>query len=203
MSEEKNKTDPSALSESQDNSIHQLLVAVSSAISDRIALVVGGTLKHEGPAEMKPITTGVMWLRTVPADVSRLLGPSSAEEELAAAVALFPTGMRALITARVDARVRVSRSDGSLEVAIQQCTEPAFLFAELEEPYDATHALHLVCDPTKDKGYTFVMIEFSGGRFTPSGWLDGETAAGCAEEGAKSATGRPPDFRGTTRKSPK
>jgi hypothetical protein len=204
MSEEKNKTDPSALSESQDNSIHQLLVAVSSAICNRIALVGAGTLKQTGPGDLTPITDGFLWLRTMPAEVSRLLGssPAEAEADVAAAVALFPTGMHALITARVDARVRVSRSDGSLEVAIQQCNEPEFLFQELSEPYDATDAVHLICDPAKQTGSMFVMVELHAGKFVPKGWVDGGAAARYAEEGAKRAKGRPPDFRGKTGKLP-
>jgi hypothetical protein len=44
--------------------------------------------------------------------MSRLLGSRPEEVDLAAAVALFPDGVRALISARVDARIRVSRSAG-------------------------------------------------------------------------------------------
>ncbi len=59
-----------------------------------------------------------------------------------------------MITARVDARIHVSRSAGSLEVSIAQSKEPEFLFAELEESYDATIALYLVCDGAKGSGHT-------------------------------------------------
>jgi hypothetical protein len=34
-------------------------------------------------------------------------------------------------------------------------------------------------------------------------WLDLEAAARCVEDGAKSSNERPPDFRGTTGKSPR
>lgn len=165
--------------------------------------MVAGTLTQEGPSELEPITTGFMWLKMTPTQMSRLLGRSPTEGDLTAAAALFPAGVRALITARVDARVRVSRSLDNLEVSISHCNDPAFLFQELSGPYDATHALHLVCDPAKDAGYTFVLVEFNGGRFVPKGWVDGEEAAQCAAEGAKSASGRPPDLHATTAKLPK
>jgi hypothetical protein len=137
----------------------------------------------------------------MPQEIERLLGSRPAEVDLAAAVALFPDGVRALITARVDARIRVSRSAGSPEVSLSQCAKPQFLFNELPETYDATRALHLICDPAKDTGFTFVMVECNGGKFMPKGWVDGEAAARYAAEGAKRATGRPPDFRGTINNS--
>ena len=186
--------------DSRGGSVNEVLVAVASTIFDRIALFGAGALKQCGPAKLEPITTGFMWLRLTLQQMTCLLGSSPAEADVAAAVALFPIGMRALITARVDTRVHVSRSAGSLEVAITQCNEPEFLFQELSESYDASHALYLVCDPAKDRGYGFVMIEFSAGKFTPTGWLDFEEAARCAAEGAKHAAGRPPDFHGTTGK---
>ena len=195
--------DPSAPKHSPDNSVNELLVDICKAIFNRVAPVVAGTLKQSGQAELAPIDEGFMWLRVTPEQMSRLRGSSPAEADLAAAVAFFPAGMRALITARVDVRVQASRSADSLQVAISQSNEPEFLFAELEEAYDATHALHLVCDPAKDAGYTFAMLEFGAGKFVPKGWVDGEAAARYAAEGAKSATGRPPDFRGTTGKLPK
>ena len=203
MSEEQNKTDPSTPKHSPDQGTNQLLVAISEAIFNRVALFGAGTLKQSGPGDLAPITNGFLWLRIMPQQMSRLRGSSPAEADLAAAVAMFPAGVHALISARVDARVHVSRSADSLEVSISQSDEPEFLFAELEEPYDVMHLLHLLCDPAKDVGQTFVMVEFTGGKFTPSGWLDGETAARCAEEGAKSAKGHPPDFYGTTGKLPK
>jgi len=196
-------SDPSTPGNFRDIRVIELLVAISDAIFNRIALFGTGTLKQSGPGDLAPIDKGFMWLRMVPAEVSRLLGPSPAEAELAAAAAMFPAGISALITARIDAHVRVSRSSASLEVAIQQCTEPAFLFQELSEPFDAMHALHLVCDPAKDTGSTFVMIEFNGEKFVPKGWVDGESAARYAAEGAKTAKGRPPDFQGATGKLPK
>ena len=64
-------------------------------------------------------------------------------------------------------------------------------------------ALHLIYEPAKDIRSTFVMIEFSAGRFVPKGWVTSEEAARYAAEGAKNATGRPPDFRWTSDKSPK
>jgi hypothetical protein len=194
--------DPSAPSAS-DNSVNELLVDICKAIFNQVAPVVAGTLKQSGPGDLAPITNGFLWLRIMPQQMSRLRGSSPAEADLAAAVAMFPAGVHALISARVDARVHVSRLADSLEVSISQSDEPEFLFAELEEPYDVMHLLHLLCDPAKDVGQTFVMVEFTGGKFTPSGWLDGEAAARYAAEGAKSATGRPPDFRGTTGKLPK
>jgi len=133
--------------------------------------------------------------------MSRLLGSSPAEADVAAAVAMFPTGVRALITARVEARVHISRSAHSHEVVISQCAEPQFLFNEQTEPYEAPHALHLIFDPTKDMGSTFVMVEFSAGKFVPNGWLDCQAAAQYAAEGAKRAKGRPADSRGTPGKS--
>lgn len=178
-------------SESRDNSANELLAAVSSAIFNRLAPVIAGTMK-QGPAKLAPIGEGFMWLRVTPEQMSRLLSASSAESDVAAAVAFFPAGVRARITARVDARVHASRAADSLVVTITQCNEPEFLFNELSEPYDATHTLHLVCDPAKDTGHTFVMIEISDGKFVPKGWVDGETAARSAAEGAKSAEGRPP-----------
>jgi hypothetical protein len=195
--------DPSAPSDSRDNDANQLIVGISRAICNRIALFGAGTLKQTGPGDLAPITDGFIWLRVTPQQMSRLLGSSPAEADLAAAVAMFPAGVHALISARVDARVHVSRSADSLVVSIARCDEPEFLFSELSEPFDATHALHLVCDPAKDAGYTFVMLEFGAGKFVPKGWVDGEAAARYAAEGAKSATGRPPDFRGTTGKLPK
>ena len=186
-----------------EKSSNELLAAISRAIFDRIAPVVAGTVTQEGPAELAPITTGFMWLRITPSQMSRLLGSRPEEVDLAAAVALFPDGVRALISARVDARICVSRSAGGPAVSISQCAEPQFLCNELSEPYDATHALHLVCDPAEDTAYTFVMIEFGAGKFVPKGWATGEEAARYAVEGAKSATGRPPDFHGTTGKLPK
>jgi len=194
--------DPGAPSAS-DNSVKELLVDICKAIFNRVAPVVAGTLKQSGPGDLAPITNGFMWLRVTPEQMSRLRGSSPAEADLAAAVAFFPAGMRALITARVDARVDVSRSKDNLEVSISQSNEPQFLFSELSEQYDATHALHLVCDPAKDTGHTYVMVDFSAGKFVPKGWVDGEAAARYAAEGAKRATGRPPDFRGTTGKLPK
>ena len=190
--------DPGAPSAS-DNSVKELLVDICKAIFNRVAPVVAGTLKQSGPGDLAPITNGFIWLRVTPQQMSRLLGSSPAEADLAAAVAMFPAGVHALISARVDARVHVSRSADSLVVSIARCDEPEFLFSELSEPFDATHALHLVCDPAKDTGHTYVVVDFSAGKFTPRGWLDFEEAAArCAEEGAKRATGRPPDFRGTT-----
>jgi hypothetical protein len=203
MSEEQDKTDPSAPKHSPDKGTNQVLMAISEAIFNRIGPMVAGTLKQTGPAELAPIDEGFLWLRIVPAEVSRLLGSGPAEADLAAAVAMFPAGMHALITAHVDARVHVFHSADSLEVSISQSNEPEFLFAELEESYDATHALHLVCDPAKDADYTFVMLELRDGKFTPMGWVDGEAAARYATEGAKSAKGRLPDFYGTTGKLPK
>jgi len=197
------ETKSAASNGSRDNSTNQLLETISKAIFDRIGPIAAGTLKQEGQAELAPIDEGFIWLRVTPQQISRLLGSSPAEADLAATVAMFPAGMHALITARVDARIVVSRSADSLQVAISQSSEPQFLFRELSKQYDATHALHLVCDPAKDAGYTYVMVEFSGGKFAPSGWLDGETAARYAAEGAKSATGRPPDFYGATGKLPK
>jgi hypothetical protein len=47
------------------------------------------------------------------------------------------------------------------------------------------------------------MVEFSAGKFVPKGWLDCKEASRYPAEGAKSATGRRPDFHGTTGKSPK
>ncbi len=179
--------DPSAPSHSRENSVDELLMAICDAIFSHIAPVVAGTLKEGGPAELAPIDEGFMWLRLLPEQMSGLLGSGTAETDLAAAVALFPSGVRAMITARVDARVHVSGSADSLEVSISQCNEPEFLFSELYEPYDATHALHLICDPAKDTGSTFVLVEFSAGKFAPKGWVDGETAARWAAEGAKRA----------------
>jgi hypothetical protein len=49
--------------------------------------------------------------------------------------------------------------------------------------------------------HTFVMIEFKGEKFAPKGWVAGETAARYAAELANRASGRPPDFRGTTGQS--
>jgi hypothetical protein len=192
--------DPSAPERSPDNSVNELLVDICKAIFNRVAPVVAGTLKQSGPGDLAPITNGFLWLRMMPQQMSHLRGYSPAEADLAAAVAFFPAGMHALITARVDARIQVSRSADSLQVAISQCNEPEFLFAELEESYDASHALHLVCDPSKEAGHTYVMVEFSGGKFTPKGWLKSEEAARCAAEGSKSSTGRPPDFYGKTSK---
>jgi hypothetical protein len=197
------ETKSAASNGSRDNSTNQLLETISKAIFDRVGPIAAGILKQGGQAELAPIDEGFIWLRVTPQQISRLLGSSPAEADLAAAVAFFPARMNALITARVDARVQVSRSADSLEVSISQSDEPEFLFAELEEPYDVMHLLHLLCDPAKDVGQTFVMVEFTGGKFTPSGWLDGEAAARHAAEGAKSATGRPPDFHGTTGKLPK
>jgi hypothetical protein len=102
--------DPSAPNDSPEKSSNELLAAISRAIFDRIAPVVAGTVTQEGPAELAPITTGFMWLRITPSQMSRLLGSRPEEVDLAAAVALFPDGVRALISARVDARIRVSRS---------------------------------------------------------------------------------------------
>jgi hypothetical protein len=194
---------PSAPSDSPEKAGDALLAAISSAIFDRVAPAAAGTLKKEGPAELAPVDVGFMWLRTKPQDMERLLGASPSEADLTAAVALFPAGIRALITARVDARIHVSGLAGGHQVSISRCAEPQFLFNELSEPYDATHALHLICDPTKDTGDTFLMIEFSAGKFVPKGWVDGEAAARYAAESAKIAIGRPPDFRGTGGKFPK
>jgi len=195
--------DTIAPSDSRRDSTNELLVAICKAIFNWVAPVVAGTLKQGGQAELAPITNGFMWLRVTPQQMPRLLGSSPAEADVAAAVALCPAGMRALITARVDALVNVSRSADSLVVSIARCDKPEFLFSELSEPFDAMHALHLVCDPSKDTGQTFVMVEFSAGKFTPRGWLDFEEAARYAAEGAKSAKGRPPDFRGTTDRAPR
>jgi hypothetical protein len=192
--------DPSG---SRDHRTNQLLEEISKAIFGRIAPVVVGTLMQGVPAELAPIDQGVIWLRVTPERMSRLLDSSPAKVDLAAAVALCPPGVRGLITCRVDARVCVSRFADRLKISVSECTEPGFRFTELSEPYETTHVLHLVCDPAKDTGHTFVMIEFNGGKFVAKGWLDGETAARCAAEGAKSAIGRPPDFRGTTGKSPR
>jgi hypothetical protein len=98
--------------DSPEKSSNELLAAISRAIFDRLAPVVAGTVTQEGPAELAPITTGFMWLRITPSQMSRLLGSRPEEVDLAAAVALFPDGVRALISARVDARIRVSRSAG-------------------------------------------------------------------------------------------
>jgi len=195
--------DPSPTIDSPEKRTNELLAQISKTIYDRVAPRVAGTLTQGGSAELAPINEGFVWLRLMPQEMGRLLGSGSAEADVAAVVALFPPGVRALITAHLDARVHVSRSEGSLEVSISQCNEPAFLFQELSEPYDATHALHLVCDPGKDKRYMFVMVELSDGKFVPNGWVTGEEAARYSAEGAKSATGRPPDFRSTTGKSPK
>jgi len=195
--------DPNAPNDSPEKSSNELLAAISRVIFDRIGPVAAGTLTQEGPAELAPLEEGVVWLRVMPREMGRLLGSSPAEADVAVAVALFPAGIRALLTARVDARVRVSRSVDNLEVSILQCNEPAFLFQDLSEPYDATHALHLVCDAAKDTGYAFVLIEFSAGKFVPKGWATGEEAARYSAEGRKVATGRPPDFHGTAGKLPK
>lgn len=104
--------DPSAPNDSPEKSSNELLAAISRAIFDRIAPVVAGTVTQEGPAELAPITTGFMWLRITPSQMFRLLGSRPEEVDLAPALALFPDGVRALISARVDARIRVSRSAG-------------------------------------------------------------------------------------------
>jgi hypothetical protein len=195
--------DPSAPNDSPEKSSNELLAAISRAIFDRIAPVVAGTVTQEGPAELAPITTGFMWLRITPSQMSRLLGSRPEEVDLAAAVALFPDGVRALITERVDARIRVSRLAGSPEVSISQCAEPQFLFNELAGSCNPMHALHLLCAQALDARSAFLMVEFSAGKFVPKGWLDCKEASRYPAEGAKSATGRPPDFHGTTGKSPK
>lgn len=195
--------DPSAPNDSGEKSSNELLAAISKAIFDRIAPVVAGTLKREGPAELAPITEAFLWLRLLLTQLSRLLGSGPAEADVAAAVAMFPAGVRALISCRVDARVQVSRSAEGLEVSMSECNESEFLFSELSEPYNATSALHLICDPAKDAGYTYVMVEFVAGKFVPKGWVTSEEAARYGAEGAKRAVGRPPDFRRSSRKSPK
>jgi hypothetical protein len=195
--------DSNAPGDSGKDGANELLVAICSAIFGRIAPVAAGIVKQGRQAELLTIDEGFMWLRLMPEQMSGLLGSGATEADMAAAVALFPAGVRALIATRVDVRIRVSRSKDGLAVSILQCSEPAFLLNQLSEPYEATHALHLVCDSNEDTGHTFVMVEFSGGQFTPKGWLDHETAAQCAAEGAKRATGRAPDFRGTTGKSPR
>jgi hypothetical protein len=187
---------------SSKNRIDDVLVAISSAIFNRIAMVGAGPLNQAGTAELAPIEEGFIWLRVTPDKLARLQGSTSVEVDLAAAVALFPAGINALLSARVDAQVRVSRTADSLDISISKCSEPELLFIELSGPYDATHVLHLICDPHEDTGHTFVMVGFNAGKFTPNGWLDGETAAPCAAEGAK-AKGRPPDFRGKTGKLPR
>jgi hypothetical protein len=202
MAEENNNTDPSAPVDSPETAVNKVLSQISRAIFDRLAPLGAGTLTQEEPAQLAPLEKGFVWLRTMRQDLGRLLGASPSEADLAAAVALFPAGIHALITTRVDVRIRVSSSEGKPDVSILQCNEPEFLFNELSEPYDATHALHLVCDPAVDTGYTFVMIEFAAGKFVPKGWATGEEAARYSAEGAKSATGRPPDFRWTSGKSP-
>lgn len=128
--------DPSAPKQSPDNSANELLAAISNAIFNRVAPFVAGSLKQGGTAELAPITEGFMWVRVAPEQISRLLGPSPAGADVAAAVAFFPDVVRALITARIDARVHVTRSADSLQVAISQCSEPQFLFSELAEQYD-------------------------------------------------------------------
>jgi hypothetical protein len=194
--------DHSAPNDSPEKAGNELLATVSSAIFDRFAPAVAGIVTQKGPAELAPVTTGFMWLRITP-QMSRLLGSRPAEADVAVAVALFPSGIRALITARVDARIHVSGSADGHQVSISRCAEPQFLFNELPDTYDATGALHLICDPAKETGSTFVMVEFSAGKFVPRGWVDGEAAERYAAEGVKSATGRPPDFHGTTGKLPK
>jgi hypothetical protein len=195
--------DPSAPNDSPEKSSNELLAAISRAIFDRIAPVVAGTVTHEGPAELATITTGFMWLRITPSQMPRVLGSRAEEVDLAATVALFPDGVRALITARVDARIRVSRSAGGPAVSISQCAEPQFRFSEPADSYNAMHALHLLCDQAQDARSAFLLAEFSAGKFVPKGWVDGEAAARCAAEAAKSATGRLPDFHGPTGKLPK
>ena len=193
--------DPSAPNDSPEKSTNELLAAISSAIFDRIGPVVAGTMKQQGgPA---PLEEGFLWLRITPRQMSDLLGASPAEADVAAAVAMFPAGVRALITARVDARINISGPADIRAVSVTQCKSPEFLLSELSEPYEATDALHLVFDSATDTGSTFVMVEFTAGNFIAKGWVDGETAARCAAQGAKSATGRPPDFNGTTSKSPR
>ena len=95
---------PSAPNDSPEKSSNELLAAISRTIFDRIAPVVAGTVTQEGAAELAPITTGFMWLRITPSQMSGLLGSRPEEVDLAAAVGLFPDGVRALISARVDAR---------------------------------------------------------------------------------------------------
>jgi hypothetical protein len=70
-----------------------LLAQISSAIFDRVAPLVAGTLTQGGPAELAPMDEGFMWLRLMPHEMGRLLGSSPAEADLAAAVALFPAGV--------------------------------------------------------------------------------------------------------------
>jgi hypothetical protein len=183
---------PSAPIDSPENLTDELLAQISRAIFDRVAPIVTGTLNQGGTAELAPITTSFMWLRTRPQDMGRLLGSVPAEADLAAAVALFPAGVRALITARVDAQIHVSGSAHGHQVSISRCGEPEFLFNELSEPCNATHLLHLLCEPGEDTGYTFVMVELSAGKFVPKGWVTGEEAARYSAEGAKSA---PPGAR--------
>jgi hypothetical protein len=185
------------------NSTNELLEKISHAIFNHIAPVVAGTVKCEGPAELAPITEAFLWLRTLPTQLSQLLGSGPAEADVAAAVAMFPAGVRALITCRVDARIHVSRSSDGLEVSMSECNESEFLFSELSEPYNATSALHLIYERAEDTRHSFVMVEFNAGKFIPKGWVDGESAARYAAEGAKRAVGRPPYFRGTTDKLPR
>jgi len=173
--------DPSAPNDSVEKASHELLAAISSAVFDRIGPVVAGTLTEE-PAELAPLEEGVLWLRVMPREVGRLLGSSPAEADVAVAVALFPAGIRALITAPVDARIHVSGSADGHQVSISRCAEPQFLFNQLPETYDPTGALHLICDPSKDAGFVFVLVECNGGKFAPKGWIDGKEASRYAAE---------------------
>jgi len=104
--------DPSVPNDSPEKSNNELLAAIARAIFDRIAPVVAGTMKQGGPADLAPLKEGFMWLRITPKQMSDLLGASPAEADVVAAVAMFPAGIRALITARVDARINIFWSGG-------------------------------------------------------------------------------------------
>jgi hypothetical protein len=188
-------------SDYRENPLNELLVAVSTAILNRIGPIVAGVgIPEELPL---PLTEGFLWLRVTPDQVPRLLGSEMVETEVAVVVALFPAGVRALLATRVDASLRVSRSTGSLEASIAQCSEPEFLLYPLVESFDATDLLHLICDTGQDTGHNFVMVEFSGGKFLPKEWVDGAEARRYAADGEKQARGRGPDFSRTIGKFPR
>jgi hypothetical protein len=153
---------------------------------------------NNGTRKATRITAGFIWLRIIPAQLSRLQSSEPAELDCAAAVSVFPSDVRAMVSARFDVRVHVRRSVDSFVVSVgKDNRRPEFFFQELTEPYNSMHALHMVFDPKDPSDQKFVLVEFNADGFKTEGWVDREEAKPWAAEGSKIGSGRPPDFHGT------
>jgi hypothetical protein len=154
---------------------------------------------NDGTREATRITDGFMWLRFIAAQLSRLQSSEPADVDCAAVVAVFPSDVRAMVSARFDVRAHVCRSiAGGLAVSVGNGNHRSeFFFKELTEPYNSMHALHLVFDPDSSSDQKFVLVEFNAEGFKTEGWIDGEEARPWAAEGSMIGSGRTPDFHGT------